>query len=95
MSQSVLLYQHTIAVCVVVVLLQRWYIDGTVKCFNGGHAPLGILAILVLGLCVAIIPLSLVYITATVHVRTNVAFISLRDIFSFVFVASVGVQTFV
>jgi hypothetical protein len=42
----------------------RWYIDGTVKCFNGGHAPLGLLAIFTLAVCLAIIPLSLAYITA-------------------------------
>lgn len=36
----------------------RWYINGNVRCFQGGHAPLGLLALLVLGCCVALIPLS-------------------------------------
>ena len=35
--------------------MQRWYIDGTVECFTGGHAALAVFAILVLGLCVALI----------------------------------------
>ena len=52
----------------VIVSPQRWYIDGSVKCFNGGHAPLALLAIFVLAVCVAIIPLSLGYITAKLHV---------------------------
>ena len=30
------------------VLLQRWCVDGTVKCFEGGHLPLAIVAILIL-----------------------------------------------
>ena len=47
---------------------QRWYTDGTVKCFNGGHAPLGLLAIFTLAVCLAIIPLSLAYITAKLRV---------------------------
>ena len=32
--------------------------SGDTQCFNGWHAPLGVLAILVLVLCVAIIPLT-------------------------------------
>ena len=35
--------------------MQRWYIDGTVKCFTGGHAALAVLAIIILGLCAALI----------------------------------------
>ena len=34
---------------------QRWYIDGTVECFTGGHAALAVFAILVLGLCTVLI----------------------------------------
>lgn len=37
---------------------QRWYVDGSVQCFRGGHAPLGLLAILVLFLSLAIIPIT-------------------------------------
>ena len=35
--------------------------SGNVKCFTGGHAALGLLAIIILTLCVAVIPLSLAY----------------------------------
>ena len=35
--------------------MQRWYIDGTVECFTGGHAALAVFAILVLGLCATLI----------------------------------------
>ena len=34
---------------------QRWYIDGTVECFTGGHAALAVFAIIVLGLYTVII----------------------------------------
>ena len=34
---------------------QRWYIDGTVECFTGGHGALAIFAILILGLCTVLI----------------------------------------
>ena len=37
--------------------VQRWYINGEVKCFQGSHAPLAFLAIIVLALCVTAIPL--------------------------------------
>ena len=35
--------------------LQVWFVDGTVKCFSGGHIPLALLAIFCLALCVAAI----------------------------------------
>ena len=35
--------------------MQRWYIDGTVECFTGGYAALAVFAILMLGLCAALI----------------------------------------
>ena len=34
---------------------QRWYVDGTVECFTGGHAALAVFAILVLAVCVIVI----------------------------------------
>ena len=34
---------------------QRWYVDGTVECFTGGHAALAVFAITILGLCAALI----------------------------------------
>ena len=42
-------------------IVQRWYINGNVKCFSGGHIPLGLLAIVVLGFCLSIIPITLIY----------------------------------
>ena len=37
--------------------MQRWYINGEVKCFEGPHAALALLAIVVLTVCVVLIPL--------------------------------------
>ena len=31
-----------------IFFIQRWFIDGTVKCFEDGHLPLAIMAILIL-----------------------------------------------
>jgi hypothetical protein len=39
----------------------RWYVSGNIKCFGSEHAALGLLAIVILSLSVAVIPLSLVY----------------------------------
>ena len=52
--------------------LQHWYISGSVKCFQGGHAPLGILAILILAFCVTLIPLVLVYSVGWAQVLINI-----------------------
>ena len=35
----------------------RWHLNGNVRCFNGTHIPLGLLAIFVLFCCVALIPI--------------------------------------
>ena len=43
--------------------------NGNIKCFNSGHIALGLLAILALGLCVAIIPLSFTYIMGWLRVK--------------------------
>ena len=53
--------------------MQRWYIDGTVKCFTGGHAALAVFAILVLGLCAALIVAVAIIAMEKVKVRTYVA----------------------
>ena len=47
---------------------QTWYIDGTVKCFTGGHLPLAIVAILVLIFCVLV----MVFVTAVVMRKIKV-----------------------
>lgn len=50
--------------------------NGNIKCFNGGHIALGLLAILALGLCVAIIPLSFTYIMGWLRVKIAASHIS-------------------
>ena len=40
---------------------QVWFVDGTVKCFTGGHIPLALWAIFCLLLCVMTIFTPLVY----------------------------------
>ncbi len=37
--------------------LPRWQVNGNMKCFNGTHIPIAILAILVLICCVALVPI--------------------------------------
>lgn len=39
---------------------QRWFIDGEVHCFTGGHLPLALLAMAVLLLCFLLIPLTII-----------------------------------
>lgn len=51
--------------------LQRWFLNGQVKCFTGGHLPLALLAILVLLVCLALIPLTAA--VATERLRVCVA----------------------
>ena len=41
--------------CVGYLYVQRWYVDGTVECFVGEHAPLAVSAILSLLFCVLIV----------------------------------------
>ena len=41
------------------VFIQRWYVSGGVECFTGWHIPLAVLAVAVLALCVALVPLIL------------------------------------
>ena len=53
--------------------MQRWYIDGTVECFTGGHAALAVFAILVLGLCAALIMGVAIIAMEKVKVRSYVA----------------------
>lgn len=39
----------------------RWYIDGSIQCFSGGHIPLSMVAILMISALVAFIPMTLVF----------------------------------
>ena len=45
--------------------------NGNIQCFSGDHTYLGLLAIVILGLCVSVIPLSLVYIMGWLQVSKN------------------------
>ena len=54
------------------ILLQRWFVDGTVKCFEGGHLPLAILAILVLTFYVLIVSFIVTAVLKKIKVRTYV-----------------------
>jgi len=35
--------------------MQRWFVDGSVECFTGGHAALAVFAMMVLVLCLVMI----------------------------------------
>ena len=50
---------------------QRWYINGEVKCFQGPHAALALLAIVVLTLCIALIPLMPIIAFDKIQVRID------------------------
>ena len=58
--------------------LQRWFVDGSVKCFTGGHLPLAIVAILVLMFYI----LLMIFVTATVLKKIKVAQICLATYFN-------------
>ena len=49
-------------------IIQRWYVNGNVECFSGGHIILGVLAIVVLIFCILLIPLVFVYAKGYVEV---------------------------
>lgn len=44
------------------LIVQRWFVNGSVQCFSGWHVPLGLLAILILVLCFAVIPLTVIIV---------------------------------
>ena len=50
-------------------IIQRWFVDGSVKCFTGGHLPLAIMAILILMLYMLLI----VFVTAVVLKKIKVS----------------------
>ena len=52
--------------------IQRWYVDGTVECFVGEHAPLAIFAILVLTLCTLFIVLMTAIVMRKIKVCMHV-----------------------
>ena len=71
----------TIHVCISMFasFMQRWFIDGSVKCFTGGHLPLAIMAILILMLYMLLI----IFVIAVVFKRIKViAYQSLKYIYS-------------
>ncbi len=46
---SMCMYIHT--------YVQLWFFDGSVSCFQGAHLFLALVAILMLGICIALIPI--------------------------------------
>ena len=49
--------------------MQRWFVDGSVKCFTGGHLPLAIMAILILMFYILLI----IFVTAVVLKKVKVS----------------------
>ncbi len=41
--------------------MQQWFVSGNINCFDGWHAPLGILATLSLAFCVSIVVIIVLY----------------------------------
>lgn len=62
------------------------------KCFNSGHAVLGVLATLMLTVCVGIIPLVLVYTTASFNTEVAKLFMHVKVYFT-PCLAFMGVET--
>ena len=52
------------------ILLQRWFVDGTVKCFEGGHLPLAILAMRILIFYVLIVSFIIAVVLRKIKVST-------------------------
>ena len=44
----------------VCIIPQQWFVAGHVTCFTGGHAALGVFAMVVLILCALVIPISFI-----------------------------------
>ena len=63
--------------------MQRWYVNGNVRCFNGGHIPLGLLAIVALGFCLSIIPITLIYSAGWLQVCSLNVIGNIRETFIF------------
>ena len=53
------------------LLLQRWFVDGSVQCFTGGHLPLAIVAILIL-MCYMVL---IIFVMAVVLKKVKVSHI--------------------
>ena len=56
--------------------MQRWFVDGSVRCFTDGHLPLAIMAILTLMFCVLLI----IFVTAVVLKKIKVSYCFTNDI---------------
>ena len=52
-------------------MLQRWFVDGTVKCFSGGHLPLAIMAILILIVYVLLVTFVIALILKKIKVSVS------------------------
>ena len=47
-------------ICIIIIIMQRWFLSGEMECFAGGHVPLALLAIVTLLLCFLLVPVTLV-----------------------------------
>ena len=56
------------SICLLNSFMQRWFVDGSVNCFTGGHLPLVIMAILILMLYMLLI----IFVTAVVFKKIKV-----------------------
>ena len=54
-----------------IYMLQRWFVDGTVKCFTGGHLPLAIVAILILIVYVLLVTFVIALILKKIKVSVS------------------------
>ena len=54
------------------ILLQRWFVDGTVNCFEGGHLPLAILAIVILTFYILVVSFIIAVVLKKIKVRTSI-----------------------
>ncbi len=64
-SLVILMYSHVVYTSMTILNCpnigdygNRWYVDGSVRCFQGYHIPLGLLAVVVLSLATLLIPLT-------------------------------------
>ena len=57
----------------IILYVQRWYVDGTVECFVNEHAPLAVSAILVLIFCVLIVVIMAAIVLRKIKVCDNLS----------------------
>ena len=64
------------------MFIQRWFIDGSVKCFAGGHLPLAIMAMLILIFYVLLIIFAIAIAMKKIKVSKNIrVYVSIIQMF--------------